>query len=237
MKLGIIGAMREEVQTLLDYMKDEQESDRGGMSFFEGTLEDLDVVVVQSGIGKVNAAVCVQILCTDFHVTHIVNTGVAGSLDAQLDICDMLISRDAMYHDVDVTIFGYPYGHVPGVDVTAFPADELLMQTAYRAAEEVNPGHTRFGRVASGDQFIADHVKKAEIIAHTHASCCEMEGAAIAQVAYRNKVPFVILRAISDKADGNGAMDYPTFESISAIRCAEVTRLMSKKLAELDEVY
>lgn len=234
MKLGIIGAMREEVQTLLDLMKDERESDRGGMSFFEGTLENLDVVIVQCGVGKVNAGVCTQILCTDYDVTHIVNTGVAGSLDAALDILDIVVSRDAIYHDVDATIFGYAHGQVPGTKVAAFPADELLMKVAYEAAEEVNPGHTRFGRVASGDQFIADPKTKANIISLTNGSCTEMEGAAIAHIAYKNQIPFVILRSISDKADGTDSMEYTKFESITAARCAEVTRHMARRLAQMD---
>lgn len=229
MKLGIIGAMQVEIQTLLDYMKDEIGTEKGGCTYFEGTLDGVDVVVALCGVGKVNAAICTQIMLSDYGVTHLVNTGVAGSLDASLNICDMVISTDAMYHDVDVRQFGYAFGQVPGSKVVAYPADPMLAEMAYRAADAVHPGHTRYGRIASGDQFISSVEKKNEIIRNTQGCCAEMEGAAIAQTAYSNQIPFVIIRSISDKADGSDIMDYPTFENISAIRCAEVTR----KLAEI----
>ena len=234
-KLGIIGAMEQEVESLLAQMQGKTSREIAGSTFFSGTLEGVDAVVVQCGVGKVNAALCAQILCDCFGVTHLVNTGIAGSLCAELDIGDLVVSRDAMYHDFDCVHFGYPYGRVPGMDVTAFPADDTLLGYAFAAAEQVNPSHTRIGRVASGDLFVADAVQKERIVATTQALCTEMEGAAIAQAAYRNQVPFVILRAISDKADDSAQMDYPTFERIAAHRCAEVTRLLAKRLAEREE--
>jgi adenosylhomocysteine nucleosidase len=163
-------------------------------------------------------------------VTHIVNTGIAGSLSAQLDIGDLVVSRDAMYHDFDCVHFGYEMGKVPGMDTVAFPADESLAALAFAAAEEVNPGHTAQGRIASGDLFVAEKAAKERIISITGAVCTEMEGAAIAHTAYRNQVPFVILRAISDKADDSAEMDYPTFERIAAHRCASVTMALARKL-------
>ncbi len=230
MKLGIIGAMDVEVATLKEIMENLTVSRKAGMEFYDGMLEGVPAVVVQCGVGKVNAAMCVQVLCDCFGVTHLVNTGIAGSLCADLDIGDMVVSRDAMYHDMDATNFGYPMGKVPGMDVTAFPADELMMEFAFRAAEDVNPGHTKVGRVASGDVFVAEKAVKERIIEITGALCTEMEGAAIAHTAYRNGVPFVILRAISDKADDSAEMDYPTFERIAAHRCAAVTRNLAKQL-------
>ena len=232
MKLGIIGAMEQEVETLLEQMENKTAFAKAGSTFYEGKLAGLDAVVVQCGIGKVNAALCVQILCDCFSVTHVVNTGIAGSLSADLDIGDLVISRDAMYHDFDCVHFGYPMGKVPGMDVVAFPADEKLSDLAYAAAEEVNPGHTRRGRVASGDCFVADKAVKDRIIEITGALCTEMEGAAIAQTAYRNGVPFVIIRAISDKADDSAEMDYPTFERIAAHRCAAVTMKLVAALCQ-----
>ena len=229
-KLGIIGAMRIEVETLLDKMENVTMTKHAWSEYYEGTLEGLDVVVVQCGVGKVNAAMCAQILCSCYGVTHLVNTGIAGSLCADLDIGDLVVSRDAMYHDFDCNAFGYPSGKVPGMDVIAFPADETMMGYAFAAAEAVNPGHTRIGRVASGDQFVAEKALKEKIIANTQGLCTEMEGAAIAQAAYRNGIPFVILRAISDKADDSAEMDYPTFERIAAHRCAEVTCKLAAKL-------
>jgi adenosylhomocysteine nucleosidase len=229
-KLGIIGAMEEEVETLLAQMEDKTSETVAGSIFYEGKLSSLSVVVVQCGIGKVNAALCAQILCTKYGVTHIVNTGIAGSLCAQLDIGDLVVSCDAMYHDFDCVHFGYPHGKVPGMDVVSFPADETMIRLAYDAATSVHPGHVTVGRIASGDQFVAEQSLKNQIISNTQAFCTEMEGAAIAQTAYRNAVPFVIIRAISDKADDSAEMDYPTFEKQAAHRCAAVTMALASSL-------
>ncbi|MBE6947413.1 MAG: 5'-methylthioadenosine/adenosylhomocysteine nucleosidase [Ruminococcaceae bacterium] len=230
MKLGIIGAMKVEVDSLKENMQNKSVATCAGMEFCQGELEGLEVVVVQCGVGKVNATMCAQILCVSYGVTHLVNTGIAGSLCNELDIGDLVVSRDAMHHDFDCVGFGYPYGKVPGMDVVAFPADAKMVEYAVSAAEAVNPGHCRVGRIATGDQFICDKAQKDAIIANTQALCTEMEGAAIAQTAYRNGVPFVILRAISDKADNSAEMDYPTFEAIAAERCAKVVQTLAKKL-------
>ena len=232
MKLGIIGAMDVEVKTLVGKLEKLCPSNHAGSVYYEGVLDGCPVVVVQCGVGKVNAAMCAQVLCSVFGVTHLVNTGVAGSLCPELDIGDLVISQDAMYHDFDCHCVGYPVGQVPGMDVTAFPADPYLQERAFAAAEQVNPGHTRTGRVASGDQFVASREQKEKIISVTQGVCTEMEGAAIAQTAWRNGVPFVILRAISDKADDSAEMDYPTFEEMAARRCAAVTQLLAKNLQE-----
>ena len=232
-KLGIIGAMKIEVETLVQRLENVKETTHAWSTYYEGQLEGLDVVVVQCGVGKVNAAMCAQILCSCYGVTHIVNTGIAGSLCAELDIGDFVVSQDAMYHDFDCNAFGYPIGKVPGMDVIVFPADAMLIRYAQEAAESVHPGHSRVGRVASGDQFVASKELKNKIIANTQGLCTEMEGAAIAQTAYRNGIPYVILRAISDKADDSADMDYPTFETQAAHRCAEITRELAKKLKEV----
>ena len=230
MKLGIIGAMDVEVALLKEKMENVVTEKRAGSTCYEGTLEGLPAVVVQCGVGKVNAALCAQILVSAYGVTHLVNTGIAGSLSAELDIGDLVVSRDAIYHDFDISYWGRAIGEVPGMGVVAFPADETMIACAFAAAESVNPGHTRIGRVASGDQFICNKDKKEKIILDTEAQCTEMEGAAIAHTAYRNGIPFVILRAISDKADDSAEMDYPTFEAIAARRCAEVTMAMAQSL-------
>ena len=231
-KLGIIGAMDVEVAILKEKLEGAKITQVGKMAFFEGKLNGLDVVVVQCGVGKVNAAMCAQTLCDRFGVTHLVNTGIAGSLDNALDIGDVLVSRDAMYHDFDCVNFGYPMGKVPGLDVISFPADETMINLAFTASEELKPGHTKMGRVATGDQFVAEKALKDRIIERTGANCTEMEGAAIAQAAYLNGVPFVILRAISDKADNSAEMDYPTFERQAAEHCAAVTEALAGKMAE-----
>lgn len=230
-RLGIIGAMEEELETLLSTLEGKTCSSHSGSTFYQGILEGLPVVLVQCGIGKVNAAICTQILIDLYGVTHILNTGIAGSLNPQLDIGDLVISRDAMYHDVDCGTFDYPLGQVPGMDTVAFPADKALVDVAWNSAEAENPGHTRIARIASGDQFICEKEKKERIISITGGACTEMEGAAISQTAYRAGIPFVILRAISDKADDSADMDYPTFERIAAHRCASVTRRVARALA------
>ena len=230
MKLGIIGAMAIEVAALKEKMEQKTVVCRAGMDFCDGVLEGLPTVVVQCGVGKVNAALCVQILCDCFGVTHLVNTGIAGSLCNELDIGDMVVSSDVMYHDFDCTGFGYPYGRVPGMEVTSFPADAAMQKLALSAAESVHPGHIKVGRVATGDQFVCIKELKNAIIEKTGALCTEMEGGAIAHAAYRNGVPFVILRAISDKADDSAEMDYPTFEAIAARRCAQVAQEVAKQL-------
>ena len=230
MKLGIIGAMDVEVALLKKNMQNLTVSTWAGMEFYDGILEGAAAVVVQCGVGKINAAMCTQILIDRFCVTHVVNTGIAGSLDARLDIGDLVVSRDAIHHDFDLHFWGRPIGQVPGLDVVAFPADERLTEKAYATAEAINPGHTRVGRVASGDQFICSQEQKNKIIGDTQAVCAEMEGASIAHTAYRNGIPFVIIRAISDKADGSAQMDYPTFEAIAAERCARVTMAMARQM-------
>ena len=204
---------------------------RAGMEFFEGTLGGVPVVIVRCGIGKVNAAICVQILADMFQVTHVINTGVAGSLNAALDIGDIVISRDVIHHDMDVRVFGYPLGQVPQLDTLAFPGDETLIRLAMDSCEEANPGlHTAVGRIVSGDQFISDKEIKNRLITEFHADCTEMEGAAIAHAAYLNGLPFVIIRAISDKADDSAEMDYPAFEREAAGHCARLVEVLVKKI-------
>ena len=230
MKLGIIGAMSVEVETLRKNMTSLDTVERAGMTFYQGELEGVPTVVVVCGVGKVNAAMCVQILCDCFGVTHVINTGIAGSLCAELDIGDLVISRDAMYHDFTCHDLNpnYAVGQVPGLDVIRFPADGKLIERAEIAAKTTDTPHIRVGTVASGDQFVSNKALKEQIIANTGAFCTEMEGAAIAHTAWRNGVPFVIIRAISDKADDSAQMDYPTFEAIAARRCAAVTMAMAK---------
>lgn len=223
MKIGIIGAMEVEVASLKEAMKVDRVVTKAGMDFYEGTLKEMPAVVVQSGIGKINAAICVQILADLFHVTHVLNTGVAGSLNADLDIGDILVSEKAVQHDVDVSALGYPLGKIPGIESREFMADAAMADAVAAACRQANPEiHVVKGCVASGDQFISDKAAKERIISEFHGDCAEMEGAAIAQAAMLNGVPFVVVRAISDKADGSAQMDYPAFEAEAARHCANM---------------
>ena len=230
-KIGIIGAMELEVDALKAAMEVKNTVTRAGMEFKEGTLNGADVVVVRSGIGKVNAALCVQILVDLFQITHVINTGVAGSLNADLDIGDILISKDAIHHDVDATVFGYPLGELPQMGIREFIADEHLAQVAVSTCKEVNPDiHVHTGRVVSGDQFISSKEVKTRLIQEFQGDCAEMEGASIAHGAYLNDIPFVIIRAISDKADDSAEMDYPTFENAAALHSAKLVEAMMPRI-------
>ena len=230
-KIGIIGAMELEVTELKAKMNTTNVVKKAGMEFFEGTLNNANVVIVRSGIGKVNAALCVQILADVFQVTHIINTGVAGSLNAKLDIGDILVSKDALHHDMDVTIFGYQLGEVPQMGFREFSADETLISLAMESCRKVNPDiNVMEGRVVSGDQFISSKEVKEHLINDFQGDCAEMEGAAIAHGAYLNQIPFVIIRAISDKADDSAEMDYPTFEKAAAIHSAKLVEDMVQRI-------
>ena len=229
--IGIIGAMEEEVAHLKEAMQVEKTVERAAMTFVKGKLDGKDVVVVRSGIGKVNAGICAQILADLFEVDTLINTGVAGSLDAALDIGDIVISTDAVQHDLDVSALGDPVGQIPRMDTFAFPADERLVQLAVQANEEANPEiHTFTGRVVSGDQFVSDGAVKERLVTQFQAKCTEMEGAAIAQAAYLNKISCVIIRAISDKADNSSTMDYAAFEKQAITHTVRLVRNLMGKI-------
>lgn len=211
--LGIIGAMDEEVDKLKQSMEKVQIVKRANMEFNRGKMYDKDVVVVRSGIGKVNAGICTQILADLFEADTIINTGIAGSLRAEINIGDIVLSTDTLQHDVEASAFGYPAGQIPRMDTLAFEADKKLISIAEKCCKKVNPDIEVFtGRVVSGDQFIADKKIKERLAEQFEAYCTEMEGAAIGQAAYLNNVPYVVIRAISDKADNSASVDYPTFE-------------------------
>lgn len=229
--IGIIGAMEVEVTTLKERMTVEEIVSIASMEFYKGTYHDKKVVIVRSGIGKVNAAVCTQILADRFHVSAIINTGIAGSLQASINIGDIVVSSDALQHDMDATGFGYPLGTIPQMNTSDFEADPRLIKIAQDACDKVNPDiHTHVGRVVSGDQFISDNSKKEFLKETFKGLCTEMEGAAIAQASFLNNIPFVILRAISDKADGSAEMDYPEFEAKAAQHSINLVDEMIKNM-------
>ncbi len=229
--IGIIGAMEEEVALLKEAMDIDTTETYASMSFCKGNLCGKEVVVVKSGIGKVNAAICAQILVDKFNVDVLINTGIAGSLDADINIGDMVISTDAVQHDMDASIFGDPIGQIPRMDTFSFPADENLVKKAVEANLETNPDIQTFtGRVVSGDQFVSSREVKEKLVTNFAAKCTEMEGAAIAHAAYLNKVSYVIIRAISDKADNSATMDYPTFEKQAIAHSVKLVKNLLAKL-------
>ena len=229
--VGIIGAMEQEVARLKEVMENVSITTRAGMDFYEGVLEGKKVVVVQSGIGKVNAGMCTQILADLFQVEAVINTGIAGSLNADINIGDIVVSTDLIHHDMNAVAFGYPVGQIPQMEAFSFHSDDALRALAVKACKEANPDIEVFeGRIASGDQFVADQGVKDFITKEFGAYAVEMEGAAIAQAAYLNNVPFLVIRAISDKADGSAEMDYPTFEAQAAEHSFKLTLRILKDI-------
>lgn len=229
--LGIIGAMDEEVAKIKEQMQDVKIRTKASMEFYEGRVSGHSVVVVRSGIGKVNAAICTQILVDEYQVRAIINTGIAGSLNADINIGDIVLSTDALEHDMDAVAFGYPVGQIPRMDTLSFEADSKLRRLAKEACEEVNPDVTVFeGRVVSGDQFVSDKAKKEWLVKQFAGYCTEMEGAAIAHAASLNQIPFLIIRAISDKADDSASVDYPAFEAKAIEHSVKLLLELCKRL-------
>lgn len=214
--LGIIGAMEEEVVRLKEMISDLEITEKSGMMFYQGKIGGCDVVVVMCGVGKVNAAMCAQSLIDVYGVDAIINTGIAGSLDADIDIGDIVLATDTVEHDMDVSALGYAPGIIPDTCVSVFETDKELFELAKSAAESSGISVKVFtGRVASGDQFISSRERKKFIVDTFGARCTEMEGAAIGHVAALNSVPYLVVRSISDKADDSAQMDYPAFAAMA----------------------
>ena len=226
-KIGIIGAMEEEVASLKDALTDSKTTTIAGMEFCEGKMENVNVVVVQCGMGKVNAGICANILINQFDCSKIINTGVAGSLENQINIGDIVVSVDACQHDFTVEAIGFEKGEIPYTGLYAFPADETMRKKAVEAVHAAVPDVQVFeGRICTGDQFISSKEQKELIKSNFGGLCCEMEGGAIAQACYLNDTPFVIIRAISDKADESEEINYEIFKKDAAEHCACVVRYM-----------
>lgn len=223
--IGIIGAMDEEVAKLKEEMEHVKVLTKASMDFYQGTIGGHEVVIVRSGIGKVNAAVCTQILADTFSVRCIINTGIAGSLRSEINIGDIVLCTDAVEHDMDAVAFGYPLGQIPRMDTLSFEADASLRAAAKAACQKVLPDLGVYeGRVVSGDQFVSDGQKKEWLLSTFDGLCTEMEGAAIGHAAYVNHIPFLVIRAISDKADHSASMDYPAFEAMAIANSVKLMR-------------
>lgn len=215
--IGIIGAMEEEIIFLKNKIELVTAKEVIGLTFYVGRMYGNSVVLVRSGIGKVNAAICAQVLIDLFAVDKIINVGVAGALNEHLTIGQIVVSMDAVQHDMDTSALGDPVAVMPRMDESYFKADPGLVAVAQKAADilEFTP-FPMLGRIASGDQFIASEEGKERIKRIVKGDCAEMEGAAIAHTCYLNKIPFVIIRSISDQADGKAHMSYQEFTQIAA---------------------
>ena len=212
--IGIIGAMEEEISNLKSHMQVDEVQTIAGMSFFKGAVKGTKLVLVRSGIGKVNAGICTQILASVYGVDTVINTGIAGSLNADIDIGDIVVSTSLVQYDVDARNFGYKLGEIPRMNIVEFPADKYLIDKTQSVFDSLDLGIKLYkGMVATGDKFVSEDSLKAEIISNFHAYCVEMEGAAIAQAAMLNNMACVVIRAISDKADNSADVDYRSFEA------------------------
>lgn len=230
-RIGIIGAMDEEVDILVDLMNVKETIEKASLKFYKGTIENKEVVVVRCGIGKVNAALCAQILISEFDVDAVVNTGVAGALHSDLDVYDIVISTDAIQHDFDTTAFGDKKGVISRMETSTFIADERLINAAYESSKvEGKNNKVLKGRVVTGDIFVSSKKLKDELVNEFDAYCAEMEGAAIAHVCTLNKVPFVIIRAMSDKADGSADVTYEEFVVDAAHNSKDIVLNMLKTI-------
>ena len=219
--IGIIGAMDEEIAFIKSISEIISAKNILGLDFFVGKYGSNSVVIVKSGIGKVNAAACTQVLIDHFAVDCVINVGVAGAIYKELKIGDVVISTDTVQHDMDVSALGDPIGTIPRLEESFFKADEELIALAEEVGEYLEGHNVYKGRIASGDQFIWNNFK---------AYCAEMEGAAIAHVCYLNRIPFVVIRSISDNADGEAEMSYNEFTKVAAQNSSVILEEMLKRI-------
>lgn len=227
--IGIIGAMDVEVQALKEKIQGAAVQTISGIEYVSGRIGAQEVVVAQCGIGKVFAALCAQTMILTYHPDVLINTGVAGTLSEMLSIGDVAVSSAVVHHDLDSSALGDPLGMISGLDIVQIPADKQLAEQA-KACVEAEGLHCEIGVIASGDQFIGDGEKKAFIKNTFGAVACEMEGASIGHIAYVNGVKFIVIRAISDGANDDSVMDFPTFCDHAAKHSVQVTLALLKAL-------
>ena len=227
MKLGIIAAMTIEADLIKASMTDTTAEEVSGITFVSGKLGKSEAVVAVCGIGKVFAAMCTQTMILRYEPDCIINTGVGGTLTDKLGIGDLAVSTAVVQHDMDTSPLGDPVGLISGINVIEMAADSAMVEKVCAICDQKGIRH-HGGTIASGDQFIASREKKDWIISTFSGIACEMEGAAVGQVCYVNKVPFVILRAISDSADGGACEDYPTFAKNAAKTSASVVLALAE---------
>ncbi|HEX7056668.1 MAG TPA: 5'-methylthioadenosine/adenosylhomocysteine nucleosidase [Bacilli bacterium] len=230
-KIGLIGAMDEEIRLFHEHIAGERVTETAGGTYREGDMFGKRVVLCKSGVGKVNAAVCTLKLIDRFGVDAVIFTGVAGALDPRLSIGDIVISNDCMHHDMDASALGFAKGTIPFMPQSVFAADPQLVELAFAASERVEQGRSVVGRVLSGDQFIADRSMVQTLHRQMGGTCTEMEGAAVAQVCALSGIPFVIIRSMSDKADGSAQINFQEFAETAAARSCGIVREMLQALA------
>ncbi|MGF1699729.1 5'-methylthioadenosine/S-adenosylhomocysteine nucleosidase [Photobacterium makurazakiensis] len=229
MKIGIIGAMEQEVAILKDQLTNRETHNKAGCTFYTGTLNGADVVLLQSGIGKVAAAVGTAVLLEIFQPDVVLNTGSAGGFDSSLNLGDVVISTEVRYHDANVTAFGYEMGQM-AQQPAAFLSDNKLMDVAEQALASMENTHAVRGLICTGDEFVCSPERQSFIREHfPTVIAVEMEAAAIAQACHQFNVPFVVVRAISDVADKESPMSFDEFLPLAA----KSSSVMIDKMVEL----
>lgn len=224
-RVGIIVAMQEELEEILNIMKNVEEKEILGLNFKIGQIEKNKVVVVKCGVGKVNAARVAQILIDKLDVKYMINVGAAGALNPFLNIGDIVIGKKLVQHDFDITAFDHDKGYITGVGEYIY-SDEKLVQKFEKIINSLsdNTYKTVTGVIATGDIFCTDIEMKNKIYTRFDADCVEMEGAAIAQVCYLDKIPFIVIRSISDSPNGKNEVDFDKFVELASRRCANLLK-------------
>ena len=225
--IGIIGAMQPEVEALMDALSGKAIESVSGIDFYTGKIGEKSVAIAKCGIGKVFAAICAEVMILKYSPDLLVNTGVGGALASDLKTGDIVIADTLCQHDMDTSPIGDPKGLVSGINMIYFDADKRAGEILLASAKELGL-NARLGRIATGDKFIASSADKDKIVSDFSADACEMEGCAIAQTAFVNGTPFAVVRAISDSADGEATMDYPTFLGIASRNSTNLTLFLIK---------
>lgn len=222
-RIGIICAMKEEMQEIKNIMKDISEKEYFGLTFFEGSINSNECVLVECGIGKVNAARTTQIMIDNFKIESIINIGTAGAIDKSLNVTDVVIGEKLVQHDFDITAFSHPRGYITGVGREVL-SDKNLVEKCRKVMEAINKDKSYNvvnGIIASGDVFCTKTEMAEDILKEFGALCVEMEGAAIAQICYLAQIPFIVIRSISDSPNGNNNIDFDKYLEIASKRGAE----------------
>lgn len=230
MRIGIVGAMDEEIALLLEQLTNTKEEVQVGNRFYSGQLHGHEVVICKSGVGKVNAAMTTQVLVDRYHINQLLFTGVAGAVAPDLNIGDLVISTACIQHDMDVTALGYKRGQIPYQETSIFEADPRLVAIAENVCQQLFADQYTKGIVLSGDQFIANRDQVRALHEEFNGACTEMEGAAVAQACVANDIPFVIIRSMSDKADGSAHVNFAEF----TVKASEHSyRIVSEMLKQI----
>ena len=226
MSLGIIVAMEEELEVILKIMKKDKTEVKANMKFHSGEISGKKIIAVICGIGKVNSAVCTQILISEYNVKNVINVGIAGGIGKDIVPGDIVIGDSLVQHDVDATAFGDVIGQIPRLDTFDFKADKTLVKLAKEACEKSTNHKSYVGRIVTGDQFVADLDKIKWLSEEFDALACEMEGASIAQTCYLNDIPFVVIRSISDNANTGAHMDFEKFKYLAVENSSQILKNM-----------